>query len=254
MEKTERKSPRTRSPAYPVIDLKEAISKAVTLWEKDKTNPIPRVVAFKHLGYGRGGYAGRVIAALRHFDLISEKSGDIVLTQNAVDLALYKPTDDEYINVVKKIALKPGIYRIIYNEYNGQLPSDDTLRIRLIKGYKFNPNKVVKFINDFRSTISFARLSEKESAEEIDEGEKEVMGGRVVADVSPKAPRITEPIISISYNVPLINQNIATINFQRFPNKKDLSILRKWLALFESSFIEDNDTQIMEELDSEGEE
>ena len=181
--------------------------------------------------------------------MISEKHGDIILTQNAKDLALHKTTDSDYTEIIKKIALKPDTYGKIYSQFNGQIPSDDILRIRLIKDLDFNVDKVAKFITVFRSTINFAGLSgpiKKEERQE--EMYEEVAKVKLDRNIPEKYK------ISISYDVPLIHQNIATISFQRFPDKQDLSILRQWLTLFENSLKEVRDTQITEDQYGEKEE
>ena len=124
-ERKERKPrrPGKRSPGYPIISLDEAIQKARTLWNKDKNNPIHLAVAYEHLGYkSKGGYAARIIAALKKFDLISEKQNAIKLTEDAVDLALHNESDERYIEIVKKLALKPSIYETIFNKYKAILP------------------------------------------------------------------------------------------------------------------------------------
>ena len=158
-DKKKRKS-RKRSPGYPMLGLEESIQRAKILWDKDKNNPIPLEVAYKHLGYGFvGGYGGRVLAAMKHFDLISEKQDIILLTSNAVDLAIHQPSDEKYIEIVKELALKPVIYDKLFNEYKGNLPSDATLKIKLIKDYGFNPDKVDGFLTDFRKTIEFAEFA-----------------------------------------------------------------------------------------------
>lgn len=164
-EKKERKPRKLgkRSPGYPIISLDEAIQKAKTLWDKDKNNPIPLVAAYEHLGYeSKGGYAARIIAALKKFELISEKQSAIKLTEDAVDLALHDQSDERYKNIVKKLALKPGIYETIFNKYNGTIPSYSTLKIELIKEHEFNPESVDNFINSFRKTIEFAGLAKQD--------------------------------------------------------------------------------------------
>lgn len=161
-EKKERKprKPGKRSPGYPMISLDEAVQKAKTLWDKDKNNYIPLAAAYEHLGYkSQGGYAARIIAALKKFELISEKQNAIKLTEEAVDLALHNKSDESYIEIIKKLALKPAIYEKIFNKYNGIIPSDSTLRIELIKEHQFNPESVDDFISSFRKTIEFADLS-----------------------------------------------------------------------------------------------
>lgn len=150
-----------RSPGYPMISLPEAIEKVKTLWEKDKNNVIPIEAAHEHLGYKPNtGYAARVTAALKKFDLISENQGGIKLTNEAVDLILHEPTDEQYIQTVVKLAFRPAIYEKIYDEYDGQIPSDATLKIKLIRDYEFNPESINDFISGFRKTIEFANSIE----------------------------------------------------------------------------------------------
>jgi hypothetical protein len=173
-EKTIRKprKPAKRSPGYPMISLEEAIQKAKILWDKDKNNYIPLVAAYEHLGYkAKGSYGTRIMSALKKFDLISEKQDDIKLTDEAVDLALHNPSDERYIEIIKKLALKPTIYEKIFNKYNGTLPSDATLRIELIKEHGFNPESVEDFLISFRKSIEFAGLSQDNK--ELEKGGKD---------------------------------------------------------------------------------
>jgi hypothetical protein len=164
METKTEKKPRKagkRSPGYPMISLEEAIEKAKVLWDKDKNNVIPIDAAYEHLGYkAKGGYGARILAALKKFGLISDSQNGIRLTSDAVDLMLHEPGSGDYENIIGKLFLKPSIYEKLYGEYEGQLPSDATLRVKLIKDYEFNPDSVEDFINGFRRTIEFARIAE----------------------------------------------------------------------------------------------
>lgn len=156
-----------RSPGYPMLSLEESIQKAKILWDKDKNNPIPLGAAFEHLGYKTiGGYGGRVFSAMKQFGLIYQSKNDIILTSEAVDLALHEQQDNTYIKTIKILSLKPILYEKLFNEYNGQLPSDATLRIKLIKDYEFNPDKVGGFLSDFRKTIEFAKLQKPDTSAE----------------------------------------------------------------------------------------
>ncbi|MBI5663785.1 MAG: hypothetical protein HZC49_01660 [Nitrospirae bacterium] len=245
MDEMEKKTSRKRSPGYPLIDLKEAIQKANTLWQKDKGNRIPKKVAFEHLGYeSEGGYSARVLAALKHFGLISEKQNDIMLTKEAIDLALYKHEDQSYKDIVRNIALKPAIYDKLYNEYNGDLPSDATLKSRLIHNYEFNAGKVDKFIVNFRSTIAFAGLLENEE-------ETEDMQKTNPADVTVNAEPFTistkvtgtATILPSSaakhYPIPLSKGKTAIISFEVLPiEKKDVDAIKKWLEFFSDNLTE----------------
>lgn len=243
MDSNERRSVVTRSPGYPMIDLKEAIKRTMILWDKDRTNFIPTEVAFSHLGYkSRGGYAARVIAALKQFELITEKKGDVKLTQWAVDLAIYDHASGEYREIIRKIALKPDIFARIFNDYNGTLPSDNNLKVRLIKDYKFNPKSVDEFIGTFKQTIEFAGLNKTQSTEqpeEMDASAGERLSENRAEQAKPtkleSALLSAQKVAIMSYNIPLKNKKTATLSFDNYPSKEDLTLLRKWLEILELS-------------------
>jgi hypothetical protein len=223
--------------------LEEAIEKTKILWEKDKKNTMHTEVVFEHLGYKHiGGYGARVVAALKKFDLISESKGCIVLTDCAVDLMLHEYTEEAYINAVKSCALKPAIYEKLYKEYNGDLPSDQTIRARLVKGYEFNPDKVSEFINKFRATIKFAGLTQEDLGKDF---EKEEQGEKNISQLlqEPKQRKMIDS--TLTFNIPLVDQNTATLVFAKTPiTKRDLDRIKQWLDLMEEPLVgtkEDSD-------------
>lgn len=246
MESKTTKNKRLRSPGYPLIDLKEAVHKAKILWDKDKSNSIPKEVACEHLGYQtKEGYAGRIIAALKQFGLISDKHGDIILTQDAMDLAIYEPGNQDYSDIVKRLALNPGIYDKIYNEGNANTASDSALKIKLIKDYGFHPDKVNNFLNNFRSTIAFADLLKKE--EKIEDMQTNDSNITVNADPIKGTMEISgTPIIDNavpvgyqSFPVPLSKGRKAAITFESLPiEKEDVENIKKWLDLFSGTLTE----------------
>lgn len=252
MEEAAKKTSRLRSPGYPLIDLKEAIEKAKELWNKDKMNPIPREVAAKHLGYeNAGGYGGRVIAALKHFDLIYFKEGDIILTDKAMELAVHGPSDKVYQDIVKEIALKPDTYADIFNGFNVSEISDATLKVKLIKDYKFNADKVDKFIRNFRSTIDFAGLTKTEEDRndndmDIEQQDKPLNKPSDVPVIPLRKPHPEKPVIVIvakHYPIPLSKGMTALIGFEALPvDKKDIEKIKKWLELFSDELTEGDNT------------
>ena len=240
-EQKKRKKKVIRSPGYPMISLEEALQKTNILWEKEKSNPIPKEVALKHLGYKTTlGYSARILSALKQFDLILEEKGDIKLTQNAIDLSIFNPSDDDYNNLLKKIALYPNSYSKIYNEYNGNIPSDDTLRIKLIRDYGFNVDKVQKFLSAFRATINFVHLTNDES------------GNRLIhqEEIQERTQKLDQTISTQqnrqifqegqSFPIPFSNRNKVTILFDKLPvQKEDLEKMKKWIDLFGDSLTEE---------------
>jgi len=243
IEKKTRKprKPGKRSPGYPLISLEEAIQKAKILWDKDKDNYIPLAAAYEHLGYrSTGGYAARIIAALKKFELISEKQDAIKLTEEAIDLALLNPSDERYNEIIKKLALRPSTYEKIFKKYNGNLPSDNTLRIELIKGYGFNPESVEVFLSSFRETLEFAGLPEGKEIEK-----KEVIPAREEEKlkIGHQMQNIENSLIykagAQTFPIPLSKRNKAAIVFETLPlDKKDIEKIKSWLDLFSDSLTE----------------
>ncbi len=226
-----------RSPGYPMISLVEAIEKAIILYQKEGIGYMPReVAAIEHLKYETyGGYPARVIAALKKFNLISEKGKDIMLTQEAINLAVFEPTSEDYKEIVRKIALKPAIYRRIYDDNDGTIPSDATLKSKLINEYKFNPGKVDSFIKIFRKTINFAGLSgDLEETIDMENGPSQ----QVMTGIQPQTSKKVLPQFGKSFPVTLRNNNEAILTFSSLPvEKSDLDLLKKYIDLMSDNWV-----------------
>jgi len=162
-------SKRHRSPGFPNITLEEAISRLKIIYQHDKRAFTTVEAIITHLGYkgGRGGSAGRAVAALKHYGLVEEKSGQFRVSDIGFKL-LHLPDDsEERKELIREIALYPSIFKRVFSYYEGEIPSDTTLRSHLIFNEKFNPESVEQFIRVFRQTISFANpiLEINENAE-----------------------------------------------------------------------------------------
>ncbi len=247
MEPKSQKKQRVRSPAYPMISLDEAIEKVNILWEKEKNNPFPKEAAMEDLGYDTyAGYSARVISAIKQFGLISEAQGNLVITEKGIDISLHSPDDIDYISIVKEIALYPNIYRKLYNEYSGDLPSDATLKIKLIKDHGFNAGKIDKFIKGFRRTLTFSGLirveedCEGNDDEEVRDVQKEEMVNKnarqaqqrqmPAGSVGPNKDSLDD--LEKSFVLRLKNENQVTITFHKFPiEESDLKRIKSYIDL-----------------------
>jgi len=229
-----------RSPGYPMISLEEAVNKINILWEKEKSNPIPKEAALKYLGYTTTkGYSARILSAMKQFGLISEENDDIKLTQDAIDLAIYNPSSEDYKRLLIKIALYPISYIKIYNEYNGNIPSDETLKIKLIRDYNFNANKVQKFISTFKETINFAKLSA--GNEELKDAKKDIKENlqKEIQKMDSQQTNIKKSYFPIpggelekSFVLRLKNENQVIISFHKFPvEDTDLQRIKDYIDL-----------------------
>src|SRR5258708_23151736 len=164
------KRKRTRSPAYPFVNLETAIAKAKQFYDKEQRNAANVGVAVTHWGYGSDSSNGaQTIAALTSFGLLQDEGiGDkrkVRLTQNALRILLdARPESKERAELIRQAALGPKIHQELWKKWGTNLPSDATLRHTLLLEWPtpFNENAVDYFIKEYRSTILYAKLLESD--------------------------------------------------------------------------------------------
>ena len=145
------------------------------------------------------------------------------------NLMVFDSTDKQYIDTVKEIALNPDIYRVLWNEYKGILPSDRTLSSRLINDYGFNPKKVNNFLNNFRHTISYANLKEvKENVGET--GEDEIKMDDGVTTHTVERAQMAEKGKK-RYYIDLFDNKRATLEIEAPFKEEDLALIKETLDL-----------------------
>jgi hypothetical protein len=176
-DETIRKPKRDRSPAYPGVDLAQAIDRANALYQAERKNVAPINAILHHWGYSPGSGRGLVtLAALKHFGLLlDEGSGErrqARLSPRALRIILDAHEDSpERRQAVREAALEPKIHRELWEKYEGDLPSDPTLRTYLSLERNFTDRAVRSFIPQFRRTVAFAELEADPG--EIDVNEEE---------------------------------------------------------------------------------
>ena len=154
--------PRHRSPNYPNMSLRSAVSKIDAIYKADRLAPSPKSAALRHMGYEKlHSEAARSLSALKSFGLIEETPDDRVkLTQRGVEIVVRPKGDKIREEAIRKAALGPDIYRELVAQYPSGLISDISLRSDLITIRKFNPTVVDGFIRDLKETFEFAGLSD----------------------------------------------------------------------------------------------
>ncbi len=174
--KPEAKSKRQRSPAYPGINLAQAIKRTEEFYQHEKRNPASFNAAAQHWDYSPTSSGALItIAALKSFGLMAElESGSGGRTFKVSDLGLRivadkRPDSAERNAAIKQAALMPKIHAQIWRKYNGSLPSDTELSHRLHWDWEFNENSIPNFVKELRDTISFAKLSESDNISEAGE-------------------------------------------------------------------------------------
>ena len=176
---SEQKKKKQRSPSYPYLNLEESLKFAKTLWEKEKRHPASIPVVVQHWNYGAKSSAGLLsIAALKKFGLLIEEGSGTQRTVRLSDFALeiikHEDSPDERAKLLKIAALKPDIHRELWESHREA--SDSNIRRYLVFDRKFNETAADALIEEFKDTITFAKLSAEDIVEDSstpDESESE---------------------------------------------------------------------------------
>jgi hypothetical protein len=206
---TEPKKPRHRSPNYPTVGLREAVTRVRKLYEADGKAGAPAELAAVHIGFAKPhGQAMSVLAALKKFGLVSEVNGRWVPSQRAIEILNLPEADERRDRALQDAALSPEIYRQLIEAHKETgWPKNDVLESELVTYRNFNPNSVGDFVKDLRDSLEFAGLSDLGALDTEEESEvpdladtiPEVNKGK---QQSPPPPGAKKPI-------PLASQVLA---------------------------------------------
>jgi hypothetical protein len=163
-----------RSPNFPSLSLRIAVSKMQGLFNAMKRHSVGVEIAVQAMGYSYKSSTGKLaLASMRaygFFENTKEGSGSTVkLSTRGLDIAVDYPAESEqWWTAVKKAALEPKVHAILWKKYGDSLPADDELRRFLARDLGFNDNAVGPFIRDYKDTIDFAKLTSSDTIDDSD--------------------------------------------------------------------------------------
>lgn len=149
---------RMRSPNFPGLPLEAAINAAKVIWDKNRRAPISREAAAKDLGYsGLTGRSMQVLGALNQYDLVENAAkGQTRVTQVAEEIFVGYPEEVKR-SAVSTAARSPGLFKAIYDRFEGIAPGDNAVRSFLFqKG--FTNDGVEKALKSFIETNRYAEI------------------------------------------------------------------------------------------------
>jgi hypothetical protein len=175
-------SKRRRSPVAPMLPIDEAIEKAGQIYAKDKRAFTDFKTLVGHLGYKverKGGRSGRVVSTLKQYGLLDERAGQYRISETAWKILEMPEDSAERAQLIKESALNPSIARKILRLYNGELPSDATLRSHLLFKEGFNADSATDLIRVLRRTIELVNPQPEDynTGEESEGAELPFTGG-----------------------------------------------------------------------------
>lgn len=158
---------KTRSPRYPSINLQEAIEKVRIIYQKEHTHKANREVVAKDLGYaGVNGASATMISSIKQYGLLEQVGESLKVTEDATVIIELPANDPERIEAIKRAAFAPNLFTEIYAEFGDKLPSDENLRLILVKK-GFNSKAANSFIRAYRETFSIVKSDMRGYNEEL---------------------------------------------------------------------------------------
>ena len=154
----------------------------------------PKQVVAKHLGYTSfHGLAGRVVSAIEKYGLLEEVNGDKVKVSPIAMSILFPATPEEKQKAINEAAFKPSLFAGIRDEWQGSRPSDENLRVYLVRK-KFGSDALDRVIEVYKETMD---LVTPESGEYVPantgQGSQKQEKPPMQTPAGQQAPRFTPP-------------------------------------------------------------
>lgn len=164
---------RSNSPGYPSMSLPKAISAVRKIWDADRTNPIDRVTAAKHIGYaGQSGASDKALGSISHYGL-TEKTGkgEIKISRLALDIVCPDPMDKgAEARAIRAAGMNPQVFKDIRSRFSGHV-SEESLRNYLIRE-GFNNVAITPLMSAYFETFRFL-----EQFEDVESGGPSAQSG-----------------------------------------------------------------------------
>jgi len=160
---------KVRSPHYPSLTLEEAWEKVRAVYAKEFTNPAPREVIAKDLGYNalHGASLG-VIATLLRYGLLEKVAEEgLRVSADAVSILELDGGHPERFEALKRLAFQPKLFAELQQKYPKDQPSAINLKHYLIQQKKFLPKAAEEVIRIYRENLELVT----EQGEPYDGGE-----------------------------------------------------------------------------------
>jgi hypothetical protein len=155
-----------RGPAYPYINLEDAIELARKLYAYSKRSPANEVTVLKDAwDYSpTSSSAAKVVAAMSYFGLTEdvagaqgkEKSTSIRLTDRAYRILVDSLDSPERAKAVKDAFLSPKAYKLCWDKWGVEPPP--SMKSTLLFEHGFIDSTVDQFITNYKKSLDFAQM------------------------------------------------------------------------------------------------
>lgn len=184
-----------RSPNYPQMNIVQAIERIKKVYAEEHTHSVPDQSIAAALGYtSLNGTSKVVLSAMKKYGLLIASGDGFKVSQDAVSIIELLPDDPTRLVALHKSALRPPVFKQLYEKYGHDLPSDASLRHYLVSiGFESDAaNQVIRYYKEtqnFLVTQGSMRAENSESASEAETNKPTVTNlGAMAADASKAAP------------------------------------------------------------------
>lgn len=238
---------RLRSPSYPYINLEKAIDLARRFYDKENKHKTSPNVAIEHMGYKASNSEGfRALAAVTSFGLLDASGSGTERQVWISDLGRTilldrRERSTEKDEAIREAALRPSIYRLLWEQWGSSFPSESTMETILLRDHNFNKVAVGQFIRNMKETFEFVRLFDKDRKDdepvEIEEdGESKAEDASII--YNPRKPA-DNPIVEIrDITLPLIGGGMAVLRIPVPLSEENFDFLTSLLGSMKKALIE----------------
>jgi hypothetical protein len=187
---------RDRSPAFPVLPLKEALERLVQFDDHFKRTAARPEKVGEAWGIGTPAYAARIAAALRYYGLLdyqSQSGARAIVVSDEGRKYLRAQQDSVKKEVIAAAALRPKQIAHFWETWGSDRPADSACLDNLVLKNGFSEGGARDFLKVYDATISFAGLAE---ADKVPQPDGDKGPDREVAEASNSSPQPSSPPLS----------------------------------------------------------
>ena len=230
-----------RGPAYPFVDLEEAVELARRMYQYTRRSPADANAIIREAwNYSpTSSSSSKIVAALKYFGLIEEgeSSGDVKtvrLTDRSYRILVDDPSSPERQQALRDAALSPKAYLMCWTRWGREMPP--SMRSNLIFGEGFIESTIDKFLQDYKRSIEFAGLLNDLGEQTLEEQIPVAKEAPVSEAAHSKSAPVAGALASIGNldnrsDVFSLNEGTVSLSWPKNLSEESFQDLSDWLDL-----------------------
>lgn len=258
------KDKRPRSPNFPYVSLEEALSLVEKLYKQDKQNYVPLKIALKNMSLSvNSSTSRRVVSAMLEYGLLEDRGeGDdkeLIVSGLARNIILdERQNSPERLSNIREAALNSKIMYDAWDNWKGEIPSDDTVKYTLISKWGFTDRAAARFTKVVQENFEFADLDNYYEKENEPESYQPIQQQLYNSPTKQKQIKTTiqQPQIGVlsdwlDFNLSLGADQRARLLISNLLSEDDFEFLIVWIKRLKNDIVEKSHKQNVENNENE---